>query len=68
MNENAKVPIWERYTLTISEAAQYYNIGEKKLRKIVDENYDADFIVMNGNKVLIKRKMFERFIDQATVL
>lgn len=68
MNENAKVPIWERYTLTISEAAQYYNIGEKKLRKLVDEHYDADFIVMNGNKVLIKRKMFERFIDQATVL
>lgn len=68
MSENAKVPIWERYTLTISEAAQYYNIGEKKLRKLVDEHYDADFIVMNGNKVLIKRKMFERFIDQATVL
>lgn len=68
MNENVKVPIWERYTLTISEAAQYYNIGEKKLRKLIDEHYDADFIVMNGNKVLIKRKMFERFIDQATVL
>ena len=26
---NADVPIWEKYTLTIDEAAKYFRIGEK---------------------------------------
>ena len=25
---NADVPIWEKYTLTIDEAAKYFRIGE----------------------------------------
>ena len=32
MNNN-DVPIWEKYTLTIEEAAKYFRIGESKLRK-----------------------------------
>ena len=32
------VPIWEKYTLTIEEAAKYFRIGEKKLRKLAEEN------------------------------
>lgn len=31
------VPIWEKYTLTIEEAAKYFRIGEKKLRKLAEE-------------------------------
>ena len=26
---NADVPIWEKYTLTIEEASKYFSIGEK---------------------------------------
>lgn len=33
-----EVPIWEKYTLTIAEAAQYFRIGENKLRKLAEEN------------------------------
>ena len=62
------VPIWEKYTLTIREAARYFNIGEKRLRRIVDENPNADFVVMNGNRVMIKRKIFEKYIDEAGVV
>lgn len=54
----------EKYNLTIKEAAAYFSIGEKKLRSIVDENYDADFILMNGSHVLLKRAAFERYIDK----
>ncbi|MBO5279257.1 MAG: hypothetical protein J6B06_07190 [Lachnospiraceae bacterium] len=57
------VPLWQRYLLTISEASRYFNIGEKKLRQIVQENSDADFILNNGVKILIKRVKFEQFID-----
>lgn len=33
---NVNVPIREKYTLTIEEAAQYFRIGENKLRKLRD--------------------------------
>ncbi|WP_295081071.1 excisionase [Ruminococcus sp.] len=62
------IPVWERYALTVNEAAEYYHIGESKLRRIAEENPDADFIIMNGNRVLFKRIKFERFLDQATAL
>lgn len=54
----------EKYNLTIKEATQYFNIGEKNLRKLVANNPTADYILMVGNKILIKRKIFEQFIDE----
>lgn len=62
------ISIWRRYVLTIVEAAVYYHIGEKKLRAIVDEHPNAEFFIMNGNRVLIKRSKFEEFLDEATVV
>lgn len=59
-----EVPIWEQYTLTIEEAAMYFRIGENKLRRIIAEDKDADFILWNGNRPQIKRKLFEKYIDQ----
>ena len=63
-----EMPFWERYMLTIREAAEYFHIGEKKMRQIVEEYEDADFIIMNGNRAMIKRKKFEKFLDTATVV
>ena len=54
----------EKYNLTIKEATQYFNIGEKNLRKLVANNPTANYILMVGNKILIKRKIFEQFIDE----
>ena len=62
------IPVWKRYALTITEAAAYYHIGENKLRMIADEHPEADFIIMNGNRILIKRQMFEKYLDHATVV
>lgn len=62
------IPVWKRYALTIAEAAEYYHIGENKLRMIADEHPDADFIIMNGNRILIKRQKFEEYLDHATVV
>ena len=39
--KNNEVPLWLRYALTLSEAAQYFNIGERKLQQIADENRDT---------------------------
>ena len=62
------VPIWEKYTLTIEEAARYFRIGEKKLRKLVEENPDAGWLIMNGNRAQIKRRQLEKVIDSLDVI
>ena len=54
----------EKYNLTIKEAVQYFNIGEKNLRRLVSDNPNADYVLRVGNKILIKRKIFEQFIDE----
>lgn len=58
------VPISEKYMLSIAEASAYFGIGESKLRRLISENKGADYILQNGRKVLIKRKQFERVIDE----
>lgn len=63
-----EIPFWEKYTLSIEEAAAYFNIGRDKLRKLVSENPDADFILRNNTKVQIKRKKFENYIDRISVI
>ena len=60
---NTDVPIWEKYTLTIEEAAQYFRIGENKLRKLAEENLTAGWVIMNGNRIQIKRRKFEKIMD-----
>lgn len=62
------VPIWEKYTLSIEEAAKYFRIGQRKLRQIAEENPYADFILCNGNRIQFKRKLFEKYIDEATTV
>lgn len=63
-----EVPIWEKYTLTIEEAAKYFRIGEKKLRSLAEENLDSGWVIMNGNRLQIKRKLFEKVIDTMEVI
>lgn len=60
---NTDVPIWEKYTLTIEEASKYFRIGENKLRKLAKENLSANWVILNGNRIQIKRKQFEKVID-----
>ncbi|WP_457778506.1 excisionase [Streptococcus uberis] len=62
------IPTWEKYTMTIEEAAQYFRIGENKLRKLAEQNPPPDWVIMNGNRIQIKRKLFEKYIDQIDTL
>ena len=39
------IPVWEKYSLNVSEAAEYYGIGEKRLRQIAGENEGVDFLL-----------------------
>lgn len=62
--KNVDIPVWEKYTLTIEEASVYFRIGEKKLRRLVDEHRNASWLITNGNRIQIKRKQFEKIIDE----
>ena len=68
MEGNYNISIWEKYTLSIEEAAAYFRIGENKLRKIISENENADYILWNGNRPQIKRKKFEQFVDKLNAI
>ena len=57
------LPWWEKYTLTLEEASDYFGIGYKKLRVFANEHADSDFILWNGNRALIKREQFEKYLD-----
>lgn len=65
---HAEVPIWERYTLTIEEAARYFHIGEGKLRRLAAQIPTPDWVMMNGNRIQVKRQKFEQLIDSLDVI
>ena len=67
LQEEVSVPLGEKYLLTIKEAAIYFNIGQKKMRRIA-EDYIGDLAIFCGNRYLIKRKKFEDFIDKISGL
>lgn len=58
-----EVPIYEKYMLTIEEASQYFNIGENRLRDFAKEHEQENWIFKKGSQTLIKRKLFEKLID-----
>ncbi len=68
MMEEIRVPIWKKYSLSIQEAADYYGIGEKRLRSLVLEHQGENFILEIGAHTRIKRKRFEEYLDEATVV
>lgn len=66
--DSKEIPLWQKYTLTVEEASRYFRIGQAKLRRMISENEDADFILWNGNRPQIKRKLFEEYVDQLNVI
>ena len=57
------IPIWEKSNLTLEEASAYSNIGVNKLRELSD-NKNCDFVLWVVSKRLIKRKLFDKYIEQ----
>ena len=68
MDKKTVIQPQDKYLLPIEEAAQYFAIGEKKLRKIVTENIDSGFVIQNGVKYLIKRQQFEAYLNKLTAI
>lgn len=57
-----EVPIWEKSNLTLEEAAAYYGIGVNKLRELTNDD-NCKFVLWVGNKRLIKRRSFDKYLE-----
>lgn len=60
--ENLNVPIWEKVTLSIKEAAAYSGIGECKIRELCTNMRNNDFVLHIGSHTKIKRIPFTKFL------
>lgn len=65
--EPEEIPIWEKPVLTIKEAVAYTNIGEGKIRKLLN-NRNCSFVLFIGCKMLVKRIEFEEFLERELTL
>ncbi|MCR4629377.1 MAG: hypothetical protein K5760_07225 [Clostridium sp.] len=65
--EPQKVPIYEKVTLTIREAAEYSNIGINRLENML-RMPRCPFVLYVGKKKLVKRKEFEKFLSETIQL
>lgn len=68
IRDSKEIALWQKYTLTVEEASLYFRTGQAKIRRVLSENEDADFILWNGNRPQIKRKLFEEFVDRLNVI
>lgn len=57
-----KVEIRDKINLRIEEAVEYSNIGETTIRKMLKMK-GCPFLLKVGNRQLIKRKEFEKYLE-----
>lgn len=58
-----EVPIYEKANLTLEEASAYSGIGINKLRELSNDK-SCPFVLWVGSKRLIKRKLFDSYIEK----
>ena len=66
-NNFQTVPIHEKVTLTIKEAAEYSNIGINKIDAML-RSPNCPFVLFVGTKKPVKRKEFEQFISSKLII
>lgn len=63
MDNSKNVPIWEKSNLTLEEASVYSGIGVNKIRDLSNEK-NCGFVLFVGTKRLIKRRLFDDYIEK----
>ena len=62
-----KVPICQKMTLTIKEAAEYSNIGINKIEYMLKQP-NCPFVLFVGTRKLVKLREFEQYIREKVVI
>ena len=55
------IPVKDKFLLTINEASEYFNTGQKNMRRIAENHLDS-FAIFQGNRFLIIRSRCEEYI------
>ena len=58
------VPVWEKVTITLEEAAAYTGIGVCKLREMSNEP-GCDYVIWVGGRRLFKRRKLDEFLEKS---
>lgn len=69
--ERMKIPYNQRLCISIEEAAEYSMIGENRLRSIIDNDKykkELDWVLHTGQRVRIKRPLFEKWVLKQSYL
>lgn len=64
VTEKFQVPLWHKANLSIDEAVAYSGIGRAKLYEMTNRE-DCPFVLWIGNRRVIKRKVFDEYIEKA---
>ena len=67
-NKKENIAFYDRYLLTVEEAAVYFHIGSKKMRDMIKDHAGAKWILYNGNRIMIKREQFEKWLDNQSAI
>lgn len=59
---------YDKYMLTVDEAASYFHIGSKKMYEIIENHEGAKWYLYSGRRIMIKKELFAKWLDQQTVI
>jgi hypothetical protein len=60
--------IWEKDYLTLSEATEYFQIGQNKLREVLKKYRSVGAATTINRQILINRVRFEMLLDAVNEL
>ena len=63
-----EIPVYEKYVLSTEEASDYFHIGVNRLRKMIRDEPEAEWILWTGSHAAIKRKLFEKKVDAMSAI
>ena len=66
--KNYVLPLSQKYSLNVEEAAVYFGIGERRLRQMAYEHQGEEFLLEIGSHIRFKRALFERFLDKLSAV
>ena len=58
------IPYYEKFLLTAQESCAYFHIGERKMYELLKEYDGAKWVLRNGNRLMVKKDLFARWLDQ----
>lgn len=68
MNKKYEIAFYDRYLLTVDEAGAYFHIGSKKFYELIQNQPGAKWLLRSGRRIMIKKDLFAKWLDQQTVI